>query len=82
MTNKSPPFFIEIVEVMAVKVWTNPKCHGCIHEWLEVCKQFEVHTRSDDFHCLFCINNPNSILPIQCHYKTVDEVGVNARETV
>jgi hypothetical protein len=75
MTNaKSLSFSIRIVKIKAVNVWNNPKCHDCIYEFYDLCKTFGVHSPSDDLHCLFCINNPNAVLPKDNHYKTMEEL--------
>jgi hypothetical protein len=65
---------LTIVRIKEVKVWTNPKCHKCIHEWVEACEMFHIHTRSDDVECLFCVNNPNAILPVENKYQTLQEL--------
>lgn len=70
---------IEIVEVMGVKVWSNPRCHGCIFEWKEACERFGIHTRSDDTHCLFCLSNPNCVLPIKNQYKSMEAILEQAK---
>jgi regulator of replication initiation timing len=81
MTNTlSLSFSTETVEVRAVKAvkavktWTNPKCHKCLHEYVEACEMFWIHTRSDDTHCLFCVNNPNAVLPLDNNYETIQEL--------
>ena len=65
---------IEIVEVKGFKVWSNPKCHGCMFEWEEACEMFGIHTASDNTHCLFCINNPNAVLPIKNYFTSITEM--------
>ena len=77
MTNNNFPFF-SIVTIkfreQVLQFWSNPGCHGCAFEWAEVCEKFGIHTRSDDTQCLFCVNNPNAVLPSKNYYKTLGEV--------
>lgn len=63
-----------VVEYQKITVWSNSKCHDCAFENKLGCEKFGIHTRSDDFHCLFCINNPNAVLPIKNHYKSMEEI--------
>jgi len=78
MTNTiSLSFSTETVEVQVgktVKTWTNPKCHKCLHEYVEVCEMFGIHTRSGDTQCLFCVNNPNAVLPIDINYEFIGAI--------
>ena len=61
-------------ESIVVRVWNNPKCHGCLYEFDDLCQTFKIHTRSDDVHCLFCVNNLECVLPIKNYYKTMEEL--------
>jgi len=62
-------FSVLIVEYQKITVWSNIYCHGCAFEQKEACEKFGIHTRSNDTHCLFCINNPNVVLPLKDHHK-------------
>jgi len=72
---KDLSFPVLIIEYQRIEVWSNLKCHGCIHEPVPLCVKFGIHHSSDDVECLFCIHNPRALVPVKNHYKSMEEIA-------
>ena len=68
---KDLSFSVLIIEYQRIEVWSNPRCHGCIHEAVPLCIKYGIHHSSDNIQCLFCIHNPRALVPVRNHYKNI-----------
>ena len=68
---KNLSFFVLIIEYQRIEVWSNLKCHDCIHEAVPLCIKYGIHHSSDDIECLFCVNNPRALVPVGNQYKNI-----------
>lgn len=52
----------------------NPSCHGCAHEWIDLCDTYRVHMPSDSLFCRDCVRNPNpKKFPLTFRYITKEK---------